>query len=70
MVQKQSMGERYRRGHTAEFDDSDWEKATVVSEGGEEPAGILTEQTQLAVRVIHTYEGKYRYDAKERSFYL
>lgn len=53
---------------TVEFDDSDWEKASVVPDG-EEPEGVLTEQTQPAVKVIHTYEGKYLHDVKIRSIY-
>lgn len=52
----------------AEFDDSDWEKASVVPEE-EAPAGVLMEQTQPAVKVIHTYEGKYLHDVERRSIY-
>ncbi|MCC8066991.1 MAG: family 78 glycoside hydrolase catalytic domain [Clostridiales bacterium] len=41
---------------TAEYDDSDWEKAVFAAEE-EEPKGTLICQTHPPVKVIHTYEG-------------
>ena len=43
---------------TVEYDDSNWENAKVVTEENA-PSGILEEQFQPAIKVIHRYEAKY-----------
>ena len=50
------------------FDDSGWERATVVSDE-DSPRGVLVEQFQPAVKVIHTYEGVYLGKANNREIY-
>ena len=50
------------------FDDSGWERATVVSDE-DSPRGVLVEQFQPAVKVIHTYEGVYLGKVNNREIY-
>ena len=52
----------------AEFDDSNWQTAVVVREG-EIPKGMLMNQSQPAIRVIHTYEGKLIHTVENREIY-
>jgi len=52
----------------AEFDDSKWHQARILTEA-EAPQGILMEQFQPPIKVIHTYEAKYLHEANGRSIY-
>jgi len=52
----------------AEFDDSKWHQARILTEA-EVPQGILMEQFQPPIKVIHTYEAKYHHEANGRSIY-
>ena len=51
-----------------EFDDSKWREAKLLK-GTEAPQGILMEQFQPPIKVIHTYEAKYLHEANGRSIY-
>ena len=51
-----------------EFDDSEWHEAKLLK-GAEAPQGILMEQFQPPIKVIHTYEAKYLHEANGRSIY-
>lgn len=46
-----------------QFDDSSWSQAIPVKKE-EEPRGILREQFQPPIKVIHTYRGKYLHEFK------
>ncbi|MDO4336894.1 MAG: family 78 glycoside hydrolase catalytic domain [Eubacteriales bacterium] len=50
------------------LDDSSWTKAQAVGKS-DEPKGILTEQIIPAVKVIHTYDGKYLHTVNNRDIY-
>lgn len=52
----------------AEFDDSDWENASVVAEE-DAPSGELVEQFQPAVKVIRSYPAKYVHSVEGRDIY-
>ncbi|WP_099468211.1 family 78 glycoside hydrolase catalytic domain [Konateibacter massiliensis] len=54
--------------NTVEFDDSEWENASLV-EAEKEPKGELTEQFQPAIKVLQSYEGKHIHDFKNRKIY-
>ena len=49
-----------------EFDDSKWQQAKILSDV-EVPQGILMEQFQPPIKVIHKYEAKYLHEADGRS---
>ena len=52
----------------SEFDDSAWSCAKEVPDC-EAPQGMLIEQFQPPIRVIHTYEAQYLHEANGRSVY-
>lgn len=51
-----------------EFDDTAWLQAKILTDD-EVPQGILMEQFQPPIKVIHTYEAKYLHEANGRSIY-
>ena len=51
-----------------EFDDTAWLKAKILTDD-EVPQGILVEQFQPPIKVIHTYGAKYLHEANGRSIY-
>lgn len=52
----------------AEFDDSDWENASILAEE-DAPSGELVEQFQPAIKVIRSYPAKYVHSVEGRDIY-
>lgn len=60
-------GSRYPEGwDTPEYDDHAWKNAEIVP-ADQAPEGILEEQSQPPVKVIHRYEAKYLHTLKKKT---